>query len=56
MHEERSLPADQRVREMHDLLGVTISEPVWRERFEMFLLNLGRPKEAQLVVESSPSR
>jgi hypothetical protein len=56
VHEERSLPADQRVREMHDLLGVTISEPVWRERFEMYLLNIGKSKEAQLVVESSPSR
>ena len=56
VQEERSLPADQRVREMHDLLGVTISEPVWRERFEMYLRSIGRWKEAQLVAESSPSR
>jgi hypothetical protein len=51
--EERSLPADQRVREMHDLLGVTISEPVWRERFAMYLRSIGRWREAQLVAESS---
>jgi 4-amino-4-deoxy-L-arabinose transferase-like glycosyltransferase len=54
--EERSLPADQRVREMHDLLGITISEPVWRERFEMYLRSIGRWREAQLVAETSPSR
>lgn len=52
VREERSMPADQRVREMHDLLGITISEPVWRERFEMYLRSIGRWEEAHLVAES----
>lgn len=48
------MPAEQRVREMHRLLGGTISEPVWRERLEMYLRSLGKWQEAQLVADSGP--
>ncbi len=53
---ERSMPAEQRVREMHDLLGITLSEPEWRERFEMYLRSMGKWQEAELVAKSSPYR
>ncbi len=52
--EERSLPADQRVREMHRLLGITVDESVWRERFAMYLRSLGKWQEAELVSNTGP--
>ncbi len=32
--EERTLPVEERLRAMHHLLGFTIDEPTWRNRFE----------------------
>jgi hypothetical protein len=48
--EERTLSAEERVRAMYRLLGFTIDEPTWRNRFEQFLLSLGRTREAKLVA------
>ena len=35
---------------MHHLLGFTIDEPTWRNRFEEYLLGIGRSREASLVA------
>jgi protein O-mannosyl-transferase len=52
--EERSVPIDQRLREMHRLLQVHIDESVWRSRFVKYLRSLGRWREARLVAQPPP--
>ena len=52
--EERSMPAEQRLHEMHRLLQVGLEERQWRSRFASFLRSLGRGREATLVVETGP--
>jgi hypothetical protein len=54
--EERTMPIDDRLRRMHDLLRFEIDEPTWRARFVAYLRNLGRRREAQLLsgLESEP--
>lgn len=54
LEEERSLPAEQRVRRMHDLLGFKVAEPIWRVRFEAYLRSMGRQREADLIAASGP--
>jgi hypothetical protein len=48
--EERTLPVEERLRAMHRLLGFTIDEPTWRNRFAEYLLGIGRSREASLVA------
>jgi hypothetical protein len=48
--EERALPVEERLRAMHRLLGFTIDEQTWRERFAAYLLYIGKSSEARLVV------
>lgn len=52
--EERSLPIDERLRNMHRLLGFAIDEPTWRDFFEQFLVSIGRLPEARLVASMAP--
>jgi len=47
--EERTVPIDQRLRDMHRLLGFSLDERTWRSRFVAYLRSLGRRREAQLV-------
>lgn len=51
MDAERRMPIDERLPSMYRLLGFTIDEEVWRERFEAYLRSLGRWREAGLVSE-----
>lgn len=53
---ERSLPIDERLLHMHDLLGFTIDEATWRNRFEQYLISLGRIAEANLVASIGSQR
>lgn len=48
--EERTLPAERRLREMYHLLGFTVDESVWRSRFETYLRSLGKEREAHLFA------
>ena len=47
--EERTVPIDQRLRDMHRLLRFNLDEATWRTRFVAYLRSLGRRREAQLV-------
>ena len=46
---ERTMPSDERLRDMHRLLRVDIDEATWRARFVSYLRSLGRRREAQLL-------
>ena len=48
--EEQSLPVEERLHAMYRLLGFTIDEPTWRNRFQQYLLDIGRSREASLVA------
>ena len=54
--QELSLPIDERLRDMHNLLGFTIDEPIWRRRFEGYLISIGRAPEARLFASVRPER
>jgi len=47
--EERTVPIDQRLRDMHRLLRFSLDERTWRGRFVAYLRSLGRRREAQLM-------
>ncbi|MFL5303565.1 MAG: ArnT family glycosyltransferase [Polyangia bacterium] len=47
--EERTVPIDQRLRDMHRLLRFNLDEATWRARFVAYLRSLGRRREAQLL-------
>jgi Dolichyl-phosphate-mannose-protein mannosyltransferase len=51
---ERTMSADQRLRDMHGLLHVRIDEATWRARFVNYLRSLGRRREAQLLSGLRP--
>jgi hypothetical protein len=51
---ERTLPVDQRIRDMPRLLQVTIDTAQWYSRFQIYLRSLGRWREARLVSELVP--
>jgi len=51
---ERTLPVEQRLRDMPGLLQASISAPLWYSRFEGYLRALGRLREARLVSELKP--
>ena len=54
--EEVTLSADQRLRDLHHLLRISMDEQPWRARFVAYLRRLGRRREAQLVSGlSSPA-
>ena len=52
--EERSMPVEQRLREMHRLLKVDLDEGRWRGRFASYLRSMTRWREANLVIATSP--
>lgn len=51
---ERTLPVDQRIRDMPRLLQVNIDAALWYSRFQSYLRSLGRWREARLVSELVP--
>ncbi|HVT09940.1 MAG TPA: glycosyltransferase family 39 protein [Polyangia bacterium] len=48
--EERTVPIDDRLRDMHRLLRFSLDEATWRARFVAYLRGMGRRREAQFVA------
>jgi len=54
--EEATVPAAERLRDMHGLLRFGLDEATWRARFEAYLRSFGRKREARRVAGLSAKK